>query len=803
MPRLEDLLLSWNDLGGSIPPWLGRLSSLRVLTLQGTGMTGPIPPELGELSNIELLDLVANQLTGPIPAGLFAKTKRMRSLRLGSNLLTGLLPAEIGSLPALETLLLGRNNLTGPLPPELGRLASLKWLSVADNGVAGPLPPELGQLGNLETLQLENNRIAGPLPPELGRLSSLEELYLHNNEITGRIPEELGALAGLQALLLFGNRLTGPLPPELGDLRALQWLGLSDNDLVGGVPPQFGNLGALTRLDVTSNPRLSGPLPATLTQLGQLEALLTGGTELCAPRDESFTSWLGGVWNQRVARCGGGGDAESPFLLTQAIQSRSFPVPLVAGEPALLRVFVTAADGRGATIPPVRASFHSGGNEIHVAEIPGKSTAIPAEVVEGDLTRSANAEIPGPVLQPGTEIVIEIDPDGTLDPGLKITRRIPEEGRLKLDVRAMPVLDLTVIPLLWIEDPDHSVLEATAGMAADPMGHELLEETRVLLPVGEVEVTSHEAVTVTWNSASTLLSATQAIQVMEGGDGYYLGLMAGPVTEANGMAVTPGWSSFSILSQSTIAHELGHNMHLLHAPCGGAGAPDPAFPNPDGSIGTWGYNFGNGALVPPSTSDLMSYCDPPWISDFSFSNALRYRLFHEVPGSARTAASREPPARSLLLWGGAGPDGRPFLEPAFVLSAPPSLPQAGGDHTLIGTAEDGRELFRLSFAMREVADGDGRSAFAFALPTQPGWAESLAAITLSGPAGSATLDETTDRPMSILRDRATGQVRAILRGDPGAVQGAADQAGASGIDPSRYDALLSRGIPYARAWERR
>ena len=33
------------------------------------------------------------------------------------------------------------------------------------------------------------------------------------------------------------------------------------------------------------------------------------------------------------------------------------------------------------------------------------------------------------------------------------------------------------------------------------------------------------------------------------------------------------------------------------------------------------------------------------------------------------------------------------------------------------------------------------------LPVQPGWADQLAGITLSGPGGSVTLDEETDRPM--------------------------------------------------------
>ena len=49
-------------------------------------------------------------------------------------------------------------------------------------------------------------------------------------------------------------------------------------------------------------------------------------------------------------------------------------------------------------------------------------------------------------------------------------------------MREMPVLDLTLVPFLWTEDPDSEVLDAVSGMAADPEGHELLEPTRTLLP---------------------------------------------------------------------------------------------------------------------------------------------------------------------------------------------------------------------------------------------------------------------------------------------------------------------------------
>ena len=87
---------------------------------------------------------------------------------------------------------------------------------------------------------------------------------------------------------------------------------------------------------------------------------------------------------------------------------------------ALLRVFVTAAHATSVGIPQVRARFYLNGSERLLADIPGKTVPIPAEIIEHDLSQSANAEIPGEIVQPGLAVVIEIDPDGTLDPGLGV-----------------------------------------------------------------------------------------------------------------------------------------------------------------------------------------------------------------------------------------------------------------------------------------------------------------------------------------------------------------------------------------------
>ena len=200
--------------------------------------------------------------------------------------------------------------------------------------------------------------------------------------------------------------------------------------------------------------------------------------------------------------------------------------------------------------------------------------------------------------------------------------------------------------------------------------------------------------------------------------------------------------------------------------------------------------------MPPSRSDLMSYCDPAWISDYHLANALGFRLFDEVVDSATAAPA---PGGSLLLWGGVDARGIPYLDPAFVIDAPPALPDSTGEYQLVGKTFDGRELFSLSFTMPEVADGGGGAGFAFALPVQPGWAGTLASITLSGPGGMATLDGDTNRPITIVRDPRTGQVRGIIRDFPLEALAQADVAGGLSSEPG-LRVLGSRGIPDVDAW---
>ena len=745
---------------------------------------------------VNLLDLTFNYMTGTIPDEVGSLARLEYLSFFGNEELTGPIPPTLGSLVHLEELHLSQTGLTGPIPPELGNLTHLKWLGLSFSNLSGPIPPELGKLSQLTEIRMWRAGVEGPIPPELGNLGNLKNLGLGENALTGPIPPELGRLSRLETLYLTRNAMTGSVPAELGNLAKLERLSLDQNDLAGPIPPELGRLTNLKELGVANNARMSGVLPGNLTSLRSMESFVTTGTDLCAPSNPAFQAWLAAIRKRRIASCNAG-DAAAAYLV-QAVQSREFPVPLVAGERALLRVFPTATRATTEGIPPVRAGFYLNGREVHVEDIPGKSTPIPTEVTEGSLAASVYAEIQGHVVQPGLEMVIEVDPNGTLDAGLGVVKRIPETGRAPVDVYAMPTLDLTVVPFLWTEDPDSAILEITRGMEADPENHEMLWATRALLPVSDMVVRAHEPVLTTTNHAGTFFGEMEAIRALEGGTAHWMAMMSGDVVGPGGFAVG-NRLNFSRPYAEVIAHELGHNMSLDHAPCGPVAGIDLGFPYPDGTAGVWGWDFrSGGGLVPPGTPDLMSYCAPEWVSDYHFTNALRYRLTDEAPPEAVAAADV---TRGLLLWGGIDADTVPYLEPAFVVDAPPALPDSAGAYTVTGRTAGGAELFSLSFAMPETFDGDGSSSFAFVLPVRAAWERSLATVTLAGPGGSFTLDGNSDLAMAVLRNSRTGQVRGILRDPPAGLltQGAADAAGA--LAPG-VEMLFSRGIPETGAWRR-
>lgn len=182
--HVTSLVLSFNQLSGSIPPELANLSALQELALSANQLSGSIPPELGDLSALE-------------------------SLYLGANHLSGGIPPELGALTNLWGLFLYSNQLSGSIPPELGALANLEILDLSENQLSGAIPPALGGMANLLWLVLYGNQLSGHVPPGLGSLTSLQNLDLSTNSLGGALPQPLTALP-LTALDYGGTSLCSP-----------------------------------------------------------------------------------------------------------------------------------------------------------------------------------------------------------------------------------------------------------------------------------------------------------------------------------------------------------------------------------------------------------------------------------------------------------------------------------------------------------------------------------------------------------------------------------------------------------------
>ena len=283
--------LNW-DAGTPIAEWDGVTvggtpERVQRLELPSRELTGSLPAQLGSLSALQILRLQNNQLSGPIPAELGALAE-LQELGLSWNQFSGAIPAEVGSLRSLEVLHLEDNRLSDAIPAELGSLENLRRLLLQDNQLSGPIPSELGRLEGLRRLHLYNNQLSGPIPTELGGLRSLELLDLYNNQLTGPIPRELGGLEGLRRLHLHNNRLSGTIPSELGDLRGLQTLHLYNNQLSGQIPGDLGWVRSLVSLQLQGN-QLSGAIPPGLGLLRGLQRLDLRDNQLSG----DIPQWLG------------------------------------------------------------------------------------------------------------------------------------------------------------------------------------------------------------------------------------------------------------------------------------------------------------------------------------------------------------------------------------------------------------------------------------------------------------------------------------------------------------------------------
>ncbi|KAL9991714.1 putative leucine-rich repeat-containing, plant-type, leucine-rich repeat domain superfamily [Helianthus debilis subsp. tardiflorus] len=237
---------------GKISPSLQLLNQLQFLDLSYNNFqSNPLPDFLGSLSKLERLLMSSANLGGSIPHQL-ANLSNLLVLNLNNNSLRGSIPFFFKDLTSLTYIDLSSNGLSGNIPNSLGQLSNLEILDVSYNSVNGSIPDFIGS-PPIWSLDMSHNQLHGNVPNSLGQLSNLEHLDLSYNSLEGSIPNFIGSIP-LWHLDMSSNQLHGNVPNSLGQLSNLTHLDFSSNSLEGVISEvHFLNLTSLGYLDLSFN----------------------------------------------------------------------------------------------------------------------------------------------------------------------------------------------------------------------------------------------------------------------------------------------------------------------------------------------------------------------------------------------------------------------------------------------------------------------------------------------------------------------------------------------------------------------
>jgi hypothetical protein len=368
--------------------------------------------------------------------------------------------------------------------------------------------------------------------------------------------------------------------------------------------------------------------------------------------------------------------------------------PVIRGRSALVRAFVRPDAAFGMREAELRLVLKGPAGERVFTDrkVVGRASdeTLPASTF--------NFTVPGDALGSELRYAVEV-----VTPAGCAAARSPAAGDQRVETTQTGTLKVTLVPIKYDADgsgrlPDLS--EAQLKRYKDYL--------TAMYPVAAVELTVHPQVASTIaltepNNWALMLDQMRALRAREAppSDVYYYGLVnpassgaeyckgscvAGIAYRASTTAAAQraglglGFTSGTVAAE-TMAHELGHTHGRAHAPCGNVAGEDPSFPGGKGDVGVWGYNIVTAAAISPTNrKDIMGYCSPKWISDYTYAAlAARGAAVNGVSvARLELGTPAKPTERRVLLLDEAGrpswgiptteaPYGAP--EPARVLDA--------------------------------------------------------------------------------------------------------------------------------------
>ncbi|KAJ1396183.1 Leucine-rich repeat [Sesbania bispinosa] len=229
---LRMLLLGGNNFHGHIPIQLCQLKNISIMDLSRNKINGSIPscfnnlsfgriydsdsdtvlPTTGRLAFSEVASsfnasVIVYRASSDLPLYEFGqvavefRTKShyysytgkileyMSGMDLSCNMLTGIIPSEIGDLQQVKALNLSHNHLSGSIPITFSNLTQIESLDLSFNNLTGEIPSQLTLLHFLSVFNVSYNNLSGR-PPSEGQFADFDdENYRGNPGLCGPPPQ--------------------------------------------------------------------------------------------------------------------------------------------------------------------------------------------------------------------------------------------------------------------------------------------------------------------------------------------------------------------------------------------------------------------------------------------------------------------------------------------------------------------------------------------------------------------------------------------------------------------------------------
>ena len=326
---------------------------------------------------------------------------------------------------------------------------------------------------------------------------------------------------------------------------------------------------------------------------------------------------------------------ELPLMEAGAVvATEQRPAPLVAGKRAMVRAFVDVEPGfeKRPLIGVLDLKTQQVTRTLVSRLTLGQSS------LQDDLTTSFDFSVDARDLSASSTYRVRVLEEDTTP-----LARFPSEGYLEIDAKPLAPLELVLVPFI------------SGGFAPTTGDEEIAALERRLLqlyPSTDVEVSLLPPVTLGyvvngagdgWDDALDEIY-TQRAAAAPPRNVFYFGMLAPDASYSSycadecilgysniadaddvdsrgsiGVTVFPDGSGTKD-AWDTVAHELGHALGRDHAPCG-LKDPDPSYPySGAGMGGIYGFDFEQMRLIKPKQyRDVMSYCAPIWISNYTYS----------------------------------------------------------------------------------------------------------------------------------------------------------------------------------------